>query len=83
MNQGNGFLHDTDGGLSSMRLVFLVIAFMIVGVWGYVCVSKEQLVDFPSGVVWVLGSCLFGKVSQKVVELWGQKAISTKEVQNG
>lgn len=71
MEQGNGFLNDTDGGQSSMRLAMMLVVIVVLSGWLYVVIKTGTFVDFPSGTVWILGLSLTGKLVQKGVELMG------------
>ena len=68
---GNGFFHDTDGGLSMMRMLTFLVVVAIVVVWAIMCFIKGDLLDIPGGVLGVLITALAGKFLQKGVEVFG------------
>ncbi len=73
MNNGTGFLNDTDGGQSSMRLVMVLVVLVIMTGWMIVVIRSGEFVAFPSTTVWLLFVCFGGKVAQKAIELMGNK----------
>ncbi len=72
-NNPNGFLADTDGSQSSMRLVMVLVVLIIMFGWLYTVIRTDSFVAFPSTTVWLLGLCFGGKVAQKFVELVNAK----------
>ncbi len=62
------FFQESNGRMSSTRLISVFGAFLIIGVWVYISVTKGALQSFDQSVVEVLGIVIAGKVIQKNIE---------------
>lgn len=67
------FFKDGDGQYSAMRLGFLLWVLGLLGIWGYVCVSKQAIVAIDPTVLTLLGILTGGKVVQSATENLGGK----------
>lgn len=65
-----GMSQDDEGNTSSMRIATLFGIASIMGVWVITCLRLEAFIDIPEGVCWALGIFIFGKASQKGVEVF-------------
>lgn len=64
-----GLMQDNEGNSSSLRLITLVWALVILITWVAVCAYKRDMVDIPVGVGGVLVGILFNKAVQKFAEV--------------
>lgn len=62
------FLQDNSGGLSSMRLVFLVWTLGIFSIWAYASVSTRTLVPIPESVIVMFSAICTAKSVQRIGE---------------
>lgn len=62
------FFQESNGRMSSTRLISVFGTFLIIGVWVYISVTKGALQSFDQSVVEVLGIVIAGKVIQKNIE---------------
>ena len=58
------FFKDKAGNLSSMRLMMVGIIGLVMGVWAYLSITSQSLVEIPTGVVSVILAAITGKVVQ-------------------
>jgi len=58
---------DSDGNLSSGRLIHVIGTLYVLSVWAYMCVSTNEWID-PMSVSVALGTLFAGKVFQKHAE---------------
>lgn len=61
-------LKERGGKRSVMRITFLVWNIVVAGVWIWLCISKNEMVDIPHSVVTIVGLGLAAKVGQRFVE---------------
>ncbi len=53
---------------SMMRVLsFIAVVFPLL-IWGYICISKLEVVDIPWGVVGIITVGITGKILQKQIE---------------
>ncbi len=62
------FFEDNSGGLSSMRLVFVIFTLAVVAIWSYVSISKGQMAALDSSIVSVIGILAASKTVQRFGE---------------
>lgn len=60
------FLQDTKGNFSATRLVFLVYAGVLLGVWTYASINSHSVADIPQAVAIVFLSLMAGKAVQSL-----------------
>ena len=56
-----GFLEDAEGNRSSSRLIVVIVAFAIIGVWGYLSVKGGEPIELPWSILTLLFICVLGK----------------------
>lgn len=64
----NGFLNDNNGDGSSGRLIATIWSLGILAVWVGICIVTDKIVDFPPGVLYVLGMVLTFLLFHKGIE---------------
>ena len=63
-----GFFTDSEGNPSSMRLMYTMGAFCILGVWTLVSIVNMQMTAIGYEHAALLGVCFSGKVGQSFME---------------
>ncbi len=58
---------DSSGQMSSMRVVFILVALIIFGVWGYISVETKMLTPIPDDIQVVLAAIFGGKIFQTAI----------------
>ncbi|MBM3328204.1 MAG: hypothetical protein FJY67_01865 [Calditrichaeota bacterium] len=61
-------LSDSDGNLSSNRLIFVLGWILALGVWLFESITGAGIPELPESLIWLLGILTGGKVGQKIVE---------------
>jgi len=67
------FLKDSDGQMSSMRVMSFMIVFMVMVAWCLVSWKQGQLVDLSPEQLGLIAMALGGKAIQKQIEKPGSK----------
>lgn len=63
-----GFLNESNGSPSSTRLVFFVVAGVVLGVFCYATATGKPIPAIPESVLVLFGIVMGGKVTQKAFE---------------
>lgn len=59
---------DDNGGTSSFRVVWTIVVLLIFGVWAYISIKTEKMVQFSVGDASMIAMIIGGKIGQKIVE---------------
>ena len=62
------FFEDASGGLSSMRLAFVLGYLSVIGVWVYVSIQQISMIEVPNSVLVLLGTITAAKIWQRNME---------------
>ncbi len=63
-------IQDNSGGLSSIRIGFLVSLGIVLATWLFVCVVRKEIVSIPEPVV----TLVLGVSAAKCVQRFGEKS---------
>ena len=59
-------ISDLSGQFSSVRVLMLLVALIVLGTWCYLSVITKQMVPFSEDIKWVLGTVFGGKLIQTI-----------------
>lgn len=76
MNIFTSIFEDNSGGLSSIRIAFLLWVLGVLLIWGFCSIDKKALQPIDNSVVTILGILGASKVAQR----YGEKAEITPSV---
>jgi len=62
------FFEESSGGLSSMRLAFVLGYLSVIGVWAYTSVLHQKIMEVPQSVLVMLGTITVAKIWQRGTE---------------
>ena len=62
------FLQDGDGAYSSTRLAFLLFTFVLAGVWAFISIKRNEVMEIPPGLAAVIFTFMMGKAGQTWLE---------------
>jgi len=62
------FLQESNGTLSSNRLLFIIWILGVLSVWIVLCLKSGTLLEIPDSVTAITGIIITGKVTQKFAE---------------